>query len=168
MGKSLIPRSAGEVTRISTTDFAEERYEKGTELAIFKDGGNFLHLWQWLVTVVIKLWFVNVWRNEPYRRCWKIQRMSFKGSRGAVDRTRRRTSFDTVKLMTWNRNGQRWKSDWNFLQGQMWIPSCETKERKKLLIPFIEPVVYKLIKKKKKAYIHLLNGLDWLRWRLMY
>ena len=28
----------GEVRVISTTDFAEERYKKGTELAIFKDG----------------------------------------------------------------------------------------------------------------------------------
>ena len=152
----------GEVRVISTTDFAEERYKKGTELAIFKDG-EFLT-------------FVTV---ASHRRHKNFDLLTFEGMNRIEDVEKYKecllkvaeeqlTELEEDEFYYHEIIGLEIVTDEGEVLGKVteilspgsndvWV--VKQKGKKELLIPFIEPVVYKVDKEDKKAYIHLLEGL---------
>ena len=147
---------------ISTTDFAEERYKKGTELAIFKDG-EFLT-------------FVTV---ASHRRHKNFDLLTFEGMNRIEDVEKYKecllkvaeeqlTELEDDEFYYHEIIGLEIVTDEGEVLGEVteilspgsndvWV--VKQKGKKELLIPFIEPVVYKVDKEEKKAYIHLLEGL---------
>lgn len=152
----------GEVRVISTTDFAEERYKKGTELAIFKDG-EFLT-------------FVTV---ASHRRHKNFDLLTFEGMNRIEDVEKYKecllkvaeeqlTELEDDEFYYHEIIGLEIVTDEGEVLGEVteilspgsndvWV--VKQKGKKELLIPFIELVVYKVDKEEKKAYIHLLEGL---------
>lgn len=152
----------GEVRVISTTDFAEERYKKRTELAIFKDG-EFLT-------------FVTV---ASHRRHKNFDLLTFEGMNRIEDVEKYKecllkvaeeqlTELEDDEFYYHEIIGLEIVTDEGEVLGEVteilspgsndvWV--VKQKGKKELLIPFIELVVYKVDKEEKKAYIHLLEGL---------
>ncbi len=152
----------GEVRVISTTDFAEERYKKGTELAIFKDG-------EFLIFVTV----------ASHRRHKNFDLLTFEGMNRIEDVEKYKecllkvaeeqlTELEDDEFYYHEIIGLEIVTDEGEVLGKVaeilspgsndvWV--VKQKGKKELLIPFIEPVVYKVDKEEKKAYIHLLEGL---------
>lgn len=152
----------GEVRVISTTDFAEERYQKGAQLALFRDG----EFEKRLIVASHRrhknfdlLSFENHPRIEDvegYRDCL------LKVSQDEL------AELEEDELYYHEVIGLEIETDEGEVLGKVveilspgsndvWV--VKQKGKKDLLIPFIEPVVYKVDKVAKKAYIHLLEGL---------
>lgn len=152
----------GEVRVISTTDFAEERYQPGTELALFKDGT-----------------FVKTVTVASHRRHKNFDLLTFEDHPRIEDVEGYRdyllkvsqdalADLEEDELYYHEVVGMEIITDEGVTLGKVteilspgsndvWVVS--RKGKKDLLIPFIEPVVYEIDKPNKRAYIHVLEGL---------
>ena len=142
----------GEVRVVSTTDFADDRYQKGVELALFRDGE-----FEKLLTIKShrrhKNFDLLTFEDHPriedvegYRDCL------LKVSSDALD--------EVVGLEIITDEGESLGKVSEILSpgsNDVWV--VKQKGKKDLLIPFIEPVVYKIDKENKQAFIHVLEGL---------
>ena len=153
----------GEMRVLSVTDFTEERFKKGAELALFDDKDQFVQ------TVVI----------ASHRKHKNFDIIKFKDMYHINDIEKYKGY--SLKVAEENLNdlddgefyyheiiGLEIVTDEGEVLGKVteilspgsndvWV--VKQKGKKELLIPFIEPVVYKVDKEEKKAYIHLLEGL---------
>ena len=152
----------GEVRVISTTDFAEERYQKGVELALFRDGE-----FEKLLTIKShrrhKNFDLLTFEDHPriedvegYRDCL------LKVSSDALEELEDDELYyhEVVGLEIITDEGEYLGKVSEILSpgsNDVWV--VKQKGKKDLLIPFIEPVVYKIDKDNKQAFIHVLEGL---------
>ena len=144
----------GEVRVISTTDFAEERYQKGVELEklltikSYRRHKNFD-----LLTFEDHPRIEDV---EGYRDCL------LKVSSDALEELEDDELYyhEVIGLEIITDEGEHIGKVSEILSpgsNDVWV--VKQKGKKDLLIPFIEPVVYKIDKENKQAYIHVLEGL---------
>ena len=139
----------GEVRVISTTDFAEERYKKGTELAASHRRHKNFDL----------LTFEGMNRIEDVE---KYKECLLKVAQEQLTELEEDEFYyhEIIGLEIVTDEGEVLGKVTEILSpgsNDVWV--VKQKGKKELLIPFIEPVVYKVDKEEKKAYIHLLEGL---------
>lgn len=152
----------GEVRVISTTDFPEERYQKGTTLALFRDGilekmlevaSHRRHKNFDLLTFVGHPSINDV---EHYRDC--LLKVSEENLVELEDDELYYHEIIGMEILT--DEGESLGTVSEILSpggNDVWV--VKQKGKKDLLVPFIEPVVYEIDKTAKKAYIHVLEGL---------